>query len=136
MLTLENTVASLSKDEAQDIIHSAKDLTESEKIKLVDMGWYRDSKGGMWPPTKGDIISFPIKKSDLMPKENPINQTNLAIAALSASFANAMNKIDPQFSTLFLEEIENRYHELREMELVHVEAMETLTWTREFIQNK
>lgn len=129
-------MASLDKNETPNIIHSAKDLTESEKIKLVDMGWYRDSKGGMWPPTKGDIISFPIKRSDLMPKENPINQTNLAIAALSASFAKAMNKIDPQFSTLFLEEIENRYHELREMELVHIEAMETLTWTREFIQNK
>ncbi|AZC00457.1 hypothetical protein DKE52_008105 [Acinetobacter pittii] len=65
-----------------------------------------------------------------------MNQTNLAIAALSASFANAMNKIDPKFSTLFLEEIENRYHELKDMELIHVEAMETLNWTREFIQNK
>lgn len=136
MLTLKNTVARLSKDEAKDIIHSAKDLTESEKIKLLDMGWYRDSKGGMWPPTKGDIIGFPFKRSDLMTKENPINQTNLAIAALSASFANAMNKIDPQFSALFVEELENKYQELREMDLLHIEAMETLTWTKEFIQNK
>lgn len=71
-----------------------------------------------------------------MTTENPINQTNLAIAALSASFATAMNKIDPSFSTLFLEELENRYHEIRNMELAHVGAMETLNWTREFIQNK
>lgn len=71
-----------------------------------------------------------------MANENPINQTNLAIAALSASFANAMNKIDPQFSALFLEELENRYHELRDMKSINVGAMETLNWTREFIQNK
>ncbi len=71
-----------------------------------------------------------------MTKENPINQTNLAIAALSASFANTMNRIDPKFSTIFLEELENRYHEIRNMELAHTGAMETLNWTREFIQNK
>ncbi len=71
-----------------------------------------------------------------MKEENPIDQTNLAIAAISASFAKAMNKIDPNFSTIFMEELENRYHEIREMKLHHVDAMETLNWTREFIQNK
>lgn len=71
-----------------------------------------------------------------MTKQNPIDQTNLAIAAISASFAKAMNKVDPKFSTIFLEELENRYHEIREMELPHIGAMETLNWTREFIQNE
>jgi len=71
-----------------------------------------------------------------MTEQNPIDQTNLAIAAISASFAKAMNKVDPKFSTIFLEELENRYHEIREMELSHIGAMETLNWTREFIQNE
>ena len=55
-----------------------------------------------------------------MTKQNPIDQTNLAIATISASFAKAMNKVDPKFSTIFLEELENRYHEIREMELPHI----------------
>lgn len=70
-----------------------------------------------------------------MTKQNPIDQTNLAIAAISASFAKAMDNIDPKFSTQFLKELEKKYQELRDMELAHTGAMETLTWTREFIQN-
>lgn len=70
-----------------------------------------------------------------MTKENPINQTNLAIAAISACFAKAMNQIDPKFSEIFLKELENQYMEIRESELAHIGAMETLTWTKEFIQD-
>lgn len=71
-----------------------------------------------------------------MSAQNEINQTNLAIAALSASFAKAMDRVDPKFSTIFMEELESRYHEIRNKPQVHTEALETLTWTREFIQNK
>ncbi|AWV87062.1 hypothetical protein [Acinetobacter radioresistens] len=71
-----------------------------------------------------------------MSEENPLNQTNLAIAALSASFANALEKHNPGFKDDFLKELEARYYTLRESKLVHTEAMETLNWTRQFIKDE
>lgn len=71
-----------------------------------------------------------------MTKQNTINQTHLAIAAITASFAKALEKHNPGFKDEFLSELEDRYYEIRESELSHIEAMETLTWTREFINKE
>lgn len=70
----------------------------------------------------------------LMSKENTLNQTHLLLAALSASFANALEKHNPGFKDDFLKEIESKYNEIREMEVSHIGAMETLTWTKEFLK--
>lgn len=70
-----------------------------------------------------------------MTKENPVNQTHLIIAALSASFANALEKHNPGFKQDFIEELESKYYEIREAELQHIQAMETLQWTKEFLNN-
>ncbi len=68
-----------------------------------------------------------------MSKENPVNQTHLIIAALSASFAKALDKHNPGFKQDFMEELESKYYEIREAELQHIQAMETLQWTKEFL---
>ncbi|MDV7491368.1 hypothetical protein R4511_02020 [Acinetobacter baumannii] len=70
-----------------------------------------------------------------MTKENPVNQTHLIIAALSASFANALEKHNPGFKQDFIEELESKYYEIREAELQHVQALETLQWTKEFLNS-
>lgn len=69
-----------------------------------------------------------------MTKPNPVNQTHLIIAAISASFAKVLDKHNPGFKEDFLSELEEKYYEIRESELSHIEVMETLTWTREFLQ--
>ena len=33
----------------------ADSLKESEKLILLGQGWYRDSRGGMWPPQAVDL---------------------------------------------------------------------------------
>ena len=70
-----------------------------------------------------------------MSNENPINQTNLALAAISACFAKAMEKHNPGFKDDFIQELENCYCEIRNSEISHIGAMETITWTKEFTQN-
>lgn len=67
---------------------------------------------------------------------NPIDQTNLAIAALTASLVNALEKTNPGLTEVFLDEIRERYYEIREEQLTHTGAMETLQWTREYIEGK
>lgn len=71
-----------------------------------------------------------------MSNENPINQTNLAIAAITASLVKSLEKTNPGLTEVFLEEIRERYYEIRESQLTHTGAMETLQWTREYIQGK
>jgi hypothetical protein len=71
-----------------------------------------------------------------MSKENPVDQTHLLLAALSSSFANALEKHNPGFKDDFLKEIESKYNEIRDMEVSHIEAMQTLTWTKEFLRKQ
>ncbi|QUY35638.1 hypothetical protein [Acinetobacter junii] len=68
-----------------------------------------------------------------MENQNPINQTHLIIAAISASFAKALDKHNPGVKEEFLKELGERYHEIREYSHPHIEALETLTWTRDFL---
>lgn len=68
-----------------------------------------------------------------MSQQNPINQTNLALAALTASLVKAFEQTNPGLTEKFLEEVRESYYQIREMELSHIEAMETLRWTREFL---
>lgn len=71
-----------------------------------------------------------------MSEQGKFNQTNLAIAAISASFAKTMNMVEPKFSAIFLEELEGKYREIRDMPQANMEALETLIWTKELIEKK
>lgn len=71
-----------------------------------------------------------------MTKENPINQTHLIIASITASFANALDKTNPGFKEEFLKELGERYHEIKDYSHPHTEALETLTWTRDFLNKE
>lgn len=68
-----------------------------------------------------------------MSERNPINQTNLAIAVLTASLVKALEKTNLGLTENFLKELQESYYEVREMEQSHIEVMETLQWTREFL---
>lgn len=69
-----------------------------------------------------------------MSQKNPIDQTHLIIAAITASFTNALDKQNPGFKNQFISELREQYNEIREMELVHTETLETLMWTKELIE--
>ena len=71
-----------------------------------------------------------------MTKENPINQTHLIIASITASFANALDKTNPGFKEEFLKELGECYHEIKDYSHPHTEALETLTWTRDFLNKE
>ncbi|WP_433848140.1 hypothetical protein [Acinetobacter proteolyticus] len=71
-----------------------------------------------------------------MTKENSINQTHLIIASISASFAKALDKHNPGFKEEFLKELGERYKEIKNYSLPHTEALETLTWTRDFLNKE
>lgn len=62
-----------------------------------------------------------------------LNQTNLALAALAASFAKALGEQSPDFLKAFERELEKQYRSLEEADVAHVEAMETLRWTSQFL---
>ncbi|NIE95619.1 hypothetical protein F3J02_03830 [Acinetobacter sp. Tr-809] len=71
-----------------------------------------------------------------MTKDNPINQTHLIIASITASFAKALDKTNPGFKEEFLKELGERYHEIKDYSHPHTEALETLTWTRDFLNKE
>ena len=68
-----------------------------------------------------------------MNDKNPINQTNLAIAVLTASLVKALEKTNEGLTENFLKELQESYYQVREMKQSHIEAMETLQWTRKFL---
>ena len=75
-----------------------------------------------------------------MPRSNPIDQTRLAMAALSACLVDALGESEPAFQARVeanLEEanLEHVYNIIRDMEgSSNVAAMEILHWTREFLK--
>ncbi len=70
------------------------------------------------------------------PRTNDLNQTNLALAALAASFAKALGEQFPAFLPQFEQELKKCYDNLADSEVCHTEAMETLRWTNEFLHGK
>ncbi len=69
-----------------------------------------------------------------MTEPNPIDQTRLAIAALTACIVRALGQQDEAFQARFKENLSKVYDNIRDMELSHIGSMETLTWTKEFLQ--
>ncbi|NHB58833.1 hypothetical protein G9F32_12520 [Acinetobacter sp. 194] len=69
-----------------------------------------------------------------MSDKNSINQTHLIISAITASLIKALDKQSPGLKVEFLSELKEQYYEIREKELVHNEALETLIWTKELIE--
>jgi hypothetical protein len=61
------------------------------------------------------------------------SQTRLAVAALTACIVHALNQQDKTFQARFEQNLTRVYKNIREMELSHIGTMETLTWTRKFL---
>jgi len=70
-----------------------------------------------------------------MAKPNPIDQTQLAIAALTACIVQSIDGQDAGFRARFERNLDITYKEIRDMELSHIGALETLKWTTEFLKN-
>ena len=67
--------------------------------------------------------------------QNPVNQTNLAIAALASCFAKALEKSNPGFIEKFDEQLRLHHSAISEGgTLSHIGAMETLKWTSEYLR--
>jgi hypothetical protein len=69
-----------------------------------------------------------------VPRSNPIDQTRLALAAVTACLVDAIGENEPAFRARFEENLEHAYDNIREMEGANVGAMEILHWTREFLK--
>ena len=70
-----------------------------------------------------------------MPRSNPIDQTRLAMAALSACLVDALGESEPAFQARVEANLEHVYNIIRDMEgSSNVAAMEILHWTREFLK--
>ena len=67
-------------------------------------------------------------------RSNPIDQTRLAMAALSACLVDALGEGEPAFQVKVEANLEHAYNIIREMEGSNVAAMEILHWTREFLK--
>jgi hypothetical protein len=67
-------------------------------------------------------------------RSNPINQTRLAMPALSACLVDALEESEPVFQARVEASLEHAYNIIREMEGSNVGAMEILHWTREFLK--
>jgi hypothetical protein len=70
-----------------------------------------------------------------LPRSNPIDQTRLAMAALSACLVDALGESEPAFQARVEANLEHVYNTIRDMEgPSNVAAMEILHWTREFLK--
>lgn len=67
-------------------------------------------------------------------KENPIDQTRLAIAALTACLVKALEEMQPGVQARFEDNVDNAYRSIRSATVAHVGAMETLTWVRDYLK--
>jgi ABC-type Zn uptake system ZnuABC Zn-binding protein ZnuA len=70
----------------------------------------------------------------MAPKQDALNQTRLALAALAACIAQALGEQDAAFQARFEKNLEKAYASLRDGVAENAGAMETLTWTREFLR--
>ena len=65
---------------------------------------------------------------------NPIDQTRLALAALTACIVQALDEPEGGVRRAFEANLEKAYAHLREGAVDHIGAMETLGWTRDFLK--
>jgi hypothetical protein len=63
-----------------------------------------------------------------------IDQTRLALAALTACLVKTLSEQDESFQSRFTENLDRIYKDVRDSELPHIGAMETLGWTGEFLK--
>ena len=70
-----------------------------------------------------------------MEKSNPIDQTRLALAVLTACFVKTFSEQDESFRLRFEQNLTRAYKEVREAELSHIGAMETLRWVSEYLKD-
>jgi hypothetical protein len=70
-----------------------------------------------------------------MEKSNPIDQTRLALAILTACFVKTFSEQDESFRIRFERNLTRAYKEVRESELSHVGAMETLRWVEGYLKD-
>ena len=63
-----------------------------------------------------------------MEKSNPIDQTRLTLAVLTACFVKTFGERDELFRLQFEQNLTRIYKEVRESELSHIGTMETLRW--------
>lgn len=61
-------------------------------------------------------------------------QTRLAIAALAACLVRSLGESNPGLQSRFEALLEKAYHNLQGASVAHTGAMETLTWTRQFLK--
>jgi hypothetical protein len=82
------------------------------------------------------LVTSHHQTEDQMPDQNKpeMDQTRLALAALAASIVSALGEHLPTFRQAFDKELEKRYYALRDADVIHVGAMETLKWTRDFLR--
>lgn len=66
----------------------------------------------------------------------PINQTNLALAALTACIVQTLDESQAGVRSAFEKNLENVYRSLRFGPLAETECLETLTWTRETLRDE
>ena len=69
-----------------------------------------------------------------MEASNPIDQTRLALAALTACLVKTISEQDESFLEKFKHDLHNTYRDIKDMELSHIGTMEILTWTDEFLK--
>jgi hypothetical protein len=70
-----------------------------------------------------------------MEKSNPIDQTRLILAVLTACFVKTFSEQDESFRVRFEHNLTRAYKEVRESELSHIGTMETLRWVSEYLKS-
>ena len=63
-----------------------------------------------------------------------LDQTRLALAALTACIARTLGELDPDFGPAFERSLDDAYAHLRKGPTVALGALETVAWTRELVK--
>lgn len=66
----------------------------------------------------------------------PVDQTRLAIAAIAAAFAKAIEERNPGFVAILKTKLSDAYHVVREGTMDNIGAMETLKWVGELLDKQ
>ncbi len=69
-----------------------------------------------------------------MEKPNPVDQTRLTLAAVTACLIRSLDEEDAGLQRRFRENIEKVYQSLRDDDVAHTGAMETLGWIKQFLK--
>lgn len=66
--------------------------------------------------------------------DTPINQTNLALAVLTACIVQALDESQAGVRSRFEENLGKAYHSLRDGGVAGTECLETLRWTQDILK--